>query len=131
MVHAAMVASIAGPMVARTPAAVEQPRARPLRHREPRSGAAIQENVGRPTFPGSLRPARDDGAPLTPGLAVTKWREGSAQPFEKARFAERKELGFCFPWLGFSFPKAWIFLPWAWIFLQTAWIFLPPLRAEG
>jgi hypothetical protein len=36
--------------------------------------------------------------------------EGPAQPFEKARFAERKELGFCFPWLGFCF-LAWVFLP--------------------
>ena len=48
----------------------------------------------------------------------TKWREGPAQPFEKARFAEGKSLdfsspgldfsslrlGFSFPWLGFSFP---------------------------
>jgi hypothetical protein len=44
--------------------------------------------------------------------------QGPAQPFEKARFVARKDLGFCFPWLGFSlpqslfsFPKAWIFLP--------------------
>jgi len=52
------------------------------------------------------------------GLRVTKWPRSLAQPFEKARFTERKELGFCSPGLdflsqklGFSFPKAWIFLP--------------------
>src|SRR5208337_1054597 len=68
MVHSAMAASIASPMVTRRLTAVEQPRA--------------------------------------------KWREGPAQPFEKARFAEGKtldfaspRLGFSFPWLGFSFPR--------------------------
>ncbi len=47
-----------------------------------------------------------------------KWREGPAQLFEKARFAEGKTLDFPSPGLdfpslrlGFSFLKAWIFLP--------------------
>jgi hypothetical protein len=55
---------------------------------------------------------------------MPKWREGPAQPFEKARFAEGKSLDFPTLRLGFSFPLAWIFRP-------LAWIFLPPLRAEG
>jgi hypothetical protein len=49
---------------------------------------------------------------------VAKWPMGSAQPFERARFAEGKTLDFAstgldFPSLrlGFSFPRAWIFLP--------------------
>jgi len=49
---------------------------------------------------------------------MAKWREGPAQPFEKAQFTEGKSfdfaspsLDFPSPRLGFSFPKAWIFLP--------------------
>jgi hypothetical protein len=75
MVRAAMVASIASPMLTRRLTAVEQLRA--------------------------------------------KWREGSAQPFEKARFAKGKSLdfpstgldfpslrlGFSFHGFGFSFPR--------------------------
>jgi hypothetical protein len=53
-----------------------------------------------------------------------QWREGLAQPFEKAQFAKGKSLDFASVRLGFCFRKAWIFLP-------SAWIFLPPLRAEG
>jgi len=69
MVYSAMAASIASPMMTRTLTAVDPRtairghvhqlhilcmilfRQGPLRHREPRSGVAIQENVGRPTFP--------------------------------------------------------------------------------
>ena len=36
---------------------------------------------------------------------MAKWREGPAQPFEKARFAEGKSLDFPSLRLGFSFPR--------------------------
>jgi hypothetical protein len=91
MVHAAMVASIASPIVTGTLTAVEQPPA-PIAH-----------------------PPYDLISPEAP--EKREWREGPAQPFEKARFAEGKSLDFPSVRLGFSFP--------------TAWIFLPPPRAEG
>jgi len=69
-------------------------------------------------------PPLSSEAPDRTLLGSCKWREGPAQPFEKAQFAEGKSLDFPSPSLGFSFPKAWIFLP-------PALILLPPLRADG
>jgi hypothetical protein len=69
MVHTALVASIASPMVTRTLAAAGQPRAR-IAH-----------------SPYDLNPYDV----ISPEAAEKdKWREGPAQPFEKARFAKGK-----------------------------------------
>ena len=67
--------------------------------------------------PGSLRSVRDDGAPLTPGLAVANGVRGRRNPLKRLDFVEGKKLR--------------IFLSLAWIFLPPAWILLPPLRVEG
>ncbi len=73
-------------------------RTRLLRHREPRSGVAIQENARYPTFPGSLRSARDDGGASRPSLGVTKCRGDRRKYLKKldsAKEMEGSEFGFC------------------------------------
>jgi hypothetical protein len=92
MVHSAMVASIASPLVTRRLTAVEQPRAAIAHHLYGLISAETAEN--------------------------DKMASRPAQPFKKARFVEGKSLDFPSPGLdfpslrlGFSFLKAWIFLP--------------------
>jgi hypothetical protein len=101
MVHSAMVASIASPIVTRSLTAVDQPLA-PIAH------SLYDLNAYDPISPEAAEKE-----------SVAEWREGPAQPFEKARFAEGKSLdfpspaldfpslrlGFFFPWLGFSSPR--------------------------
>jgi len=106
MARSAMVASIASPIVTRT-LTVEPPRA-PI--------ARLRYDLNPCDF------ARDGRKRKSGKMA--KWREGPAQPFEKARFAEGKSLDFPSPGLDFPSPRLGFSFP-------KAWIFLPPLRAAG
>jgi len=76
MVHSAIAASVASPMATRTLTGVARPRA-PIAH--PLYAPNPYDVI-------SPEPVETD--------KMAKWREGPAQPFEKARSAEGKSLDF-------------------------------------